>query len=228
MLKRFNFYNTKHILSKLHKNFVLVFLKIWKIDFKGLTYCLAKFRLIFMLRGTQYSRLAKRAAVQNSSNECVYAADWTGLELRGEVKLPPAIRASSEAKLRSIFTHSRSFWGLDKCAQMMSAVPLWKVQRCGCLVDSTVPECMPVKQSTFGEVFNQTWQNICLKLKWNSESNAMSRSVLFRAKLDQESSSGIDEQEVLVHFSSGDIEAMTSCAKPTMEKRRKFTGSASR
>ena len=140
MSKRFNYYNIKHILSKLYKSFVLMFLKIWKIDFKGLTYCLAKFRLIFMLRGTQYSRLAKRAAVQNSSNECVYAADWTGLELRGEVKLPPAIRASSEAKLRSIFTHSRSFWGLDKCAQMMSAVPLWKVQRCGCLVDSTVPE----------------------------------------------------------------------------------------
>ena len=52
-------------------------------------------------------------------------------------------------------------------------------------------------------------------------------SVSFRAKLNQESSgtgSGIDEaSEVLVNFSPGDIEAMTSCAKPTMEKRRKFT-----
>ena len=61
------------------------------------------------------------------------------------------------------------------------------------------------------------------------ENEAMS-SVLFRAKLlgDQETPANDDtnEDQVLVQFSSGDIQTMTSCARPTMEKRRKFTATS--
>ena len=47
-------------------------------------------------------------------------------------------------------------------------------------------------------------------------------SVIFRAKLDRSDQNDGDQNEVLVQFTKGDIEAMTLSAKPTMEKRRKF------